>query len=92
MKKKPILDISYMPLRDQMAKSLRRFYQNASGVMPLNNVYALVMSEVELPLLEETMRLTEGNQTRAAEILGISRSTLRQKLMKYRLITRNGFL
>ena len=40
----------------------------------------MVMSEVEEPLLQTVMRHTGGNQTKAAALLGISRSTLRKKL------------
>lgn len=43
----------------------------------------MVMSEVEKPLLESVMHFTRGNQTRAAEVLGINRSTLRKKLEQY---------
>ena len=45
----------------------------------------MVLAEVEQPLFETVMRHTEGNQTRAAAILGISRSTLRKKLSIYGL-------
>jgi Fis family transcriptional regulator len=49
------------------------------------NVYQMVLGEVEHPLLESVMEHTEGNQTKAAAILGISRSTLRKKLALYGL-------
>ena len=45
----------------------------------------MVLAEVEPPLLETVMEYTKGNQTRAAEVLGISRSTLRKKLALYGL-------
>ncbi|MCU7922201.1 MAG: Fis family transcriptional regulator, partial [Candidatus Thiodiazotropha sp. (ex Dulcina madagascariensis)] len=48
-------------------------------------LYRLVMNEVEAPLLESVMKHTGGNQTQAATILGISRSTLRKKLSLYDL-------
>jgi len=44
-----------------------------------------VISEVELPLFEAIMRYTRGNQSKAAQILGINRSTLRKKLEHYGL-------
>ena len=43
------------------------------------------MCEVEYPLLKSVMHHTRGNQSRAAEILGINRSTLRKKLEKHGL-------
>jgi Fis family transcriptional regulator len=45
----------------------------------------MVISEIEPPLLETTMEEAEGNQSRAADMLGISRSTLRKKLAQYNL-------
>jgi len=45
-----------------------------------------VLSEVELPLLRTVLEHTEGNQSQAAEILGINRATLRKKLKHYRLL------
>ena len=46
-------------------------------------MYELVLSEIEAPMLEEVMQYTRGNQTRAANLLGINRGTLRKKLKKY---------
>ena len=46
----------------------------------------MVLREVERPLLEVVMQQTNGNQSRAAEVLGINRNTLRKKLKLYELI------
>ena len=46
----------------------------------------MVLREVERPLLEVVMQQTKGNQSRAAEVLGINRNTLRKKLKLYQLI------
>jgi len=48
-------------------------------------MYKLVLGEVEPPLLQKVMDYTEGNQTLAAEILGINRATLRKKLKHYQI-------
>jgi Fis family transcriptional regulator len=45
----------------------------------------MVLEQVEEPLLEAVMRYSAGNQSRAAEILGINRGTLRKKLKSYGL-------
>ncbi len=50
------------------------------------NLYALVLEQVEKPLLEEVMVLTQGNQSLAAEVLGINRNTLRKKLKDLNLL------
>ncbi|HAR08710.1 MAG TPA: Fis family transcriptional regulator, partial [Cobetia sp.] len=45
-----------------------------------------VMAEVEAPLLEAVMAHAQGNQTRAADMLGLNRGTLRKKLKQFDLI------
>jgi Fis family transcriptional regulator len=50
------------------------------------DLYELVLGEVELPLFSSVMNYTQGNQSRAAEILGINRATLRKKLKHYYLL------
>ncbi|MGJ7381644.1 DNA-binding transcriptional regulator Fis, partial [Morganella morganii] len=49
----------------------------------VNELYELVLAEVEQPLLDMVMQYTRGNQTRAALMMGINRGTLRKKLKKY---------
>ena len=70
------------PLREQVRTALKNYFQQLNG-HGANNLHQMVMAEVERPLLESTMEYTGGNQSRAAEILGISRSTLRKKLALY---------
>ena len=48
----------------------------------------LVMREVEKPLFRTVMEYADGNQSQAAEILGINRGTLRKKLKTYKLLGR----
>jgi Fis family transcriptional regulator len=47
------------------------------------NLYALVLSEVEQPLIRTVLEYCGHNQTQAAQILGLSRSTLRKKMTQY---------
>lgn len=72
------------PLRTQVQVALQNYLYQLDGHEP-SNLYKMVLSEVEPPLLETIMLYTRGNQTRAAEILGIDRSTLRKKLRLYNL-------
>ena len=53
---------------------------------PLNDLYKLIIFETEQPLLEEVMRHTKGNQTKAAMILGCSRGNLRKKLKSHGIL------
>lgn len=70
------------PLRNQVQSALQDYFRQLDGQMP-SDLYKLVLQEVEHPLLETVMHYTRGNQTKAAEILGINRSTLRKKLKQY---------
>jgi Fis family transcriptional regulator len=72
------------PLRDHVYETLRIYFHNLGGQAP-SNLYDLVLSEVEPPLLEIVMKFTGGNQTKAATILGINRGTLRKKLRQYQI-------
>lgn len=59
--------------------ALEDYFRELDGLDP-NDLYDLVMSEVERPLLQCVMYHCDGNQTKAARILGINRGTLRKKL------------
>ncbi len=49
-------------------------------------MYDMILRVVEKPLLETVMKHAEGNQSRAADWLGINRNTLRRKLLDHKLI------
>ncbi len=72
------------PLSECVRQALASYFEQLNGHKAAN-VYHMVLAEVEKPMLETVMHQAEGNQTRAAEILGISRSTLRKKLAHYKL-------
>lgn len=72
------------PLSDLVRESLDHYFEQLDGTTP-NELYQLVISQVEQPLFESVMRHTGGNQTRAAALLGISRATLRKKLALYNI-------
>jgi len=62
----------------------RYFTQLDQKNIPID-VYQLVLKEVEPPLLESVMKFCSGNQSKAAKVLGINRTTLRTKLNKYNI-------
>lgn len=72
-------------LRDCVRRSLSDYFANLEGEQ-VNNVYQTVLAEMEIPLLEKVLEHTRGNQTRAAEMLGLNRGTLRKKLKQYGLL------
>jgi Fis family transcriptional regulator len=71
-----------VPLRSQAEEALRRYFETLNGHKPAH-LYELVMREVEEPLFKVVMGHVEGNQSRAATILGINRGTLRKKLKEF---------
>lgn len=72
-------------IRDNVYKALRNYFAHLDG-QPVTDVYGMVLSEVEAPLLETVMEYTRGNQTKASILLGLNRGTLRKKLKTYGLI------
>lgn len=72
------------PLCDCVRTSLALYFNDLDGHAP-QKLHHMVMSQVERPLIEMVMKFSDGNQTKAAEILGINRSTLRKKLIQYGL-------
>lgn len=73
------------PLREAVEVSLSRYFDHLDG-SSVTDLYAMVIAEVESPLLSSVLEHTQGNQTRAAEMLGLNRGTLRKKLKHYGLI------
>jgi len=66
--------------------SLENHFKDLHGVEP-TAMYDMIFNVVEKPLLDVVMKHAEGNQSRAAEWLGINRNTLRRKLVEHKLIT-----
>ena len=65
--------------------ALKKYFKTLNGHKPIN-LYKFVIKEVERPLMKEVMKYTENNQSKAAKILGINRTTLRNKLKTYKII------
>ncbi len=76
--------IKSKPLSSLTDECLRSYFANLNGHKP-GDLYQLVIGEVERPLLAAVLTYTRGNQSEAAEILGINRGTLRNKLKAYHL-------
>ena len=63
-------------------KMMKQYFKDLDGEKP-SGIYNMVVNCVEKPLLEVVMYHAQGNQTRAAELLGINRNTLRKKLQEH---------
>ncbi len=75
---------SSMPLRAQTAAALQTYFSHLNGDKPAH-LYELVLREVEEPLFRAVLDYVDGNQSRAATVLGLNRGTLRKKLRAYQL-------
>jgi len=73
------------PLSVCVERALEVYFSDLDGE-PARNLYAMVLDEVEGPLLQTVLRVTDGNQSRAAEMLGLNRGTLRKKLKHHGLL------
>jgi len=72
------------PLADCVTHAMKQYFEDLNGETP-NNLHNFFINEVEKPFLEVVMNQVNGNQTRAADMLGINRNTLRKKLKTYNL-------
>jgi Fis family transcriptional regulator len=71
-------------IAEAVQKSLNEYFYHLDGEAP-DDIYRMVIDNVEKALLASVMQRTEGNQTQAAEMLGINRTTLRTKLKAHRI-------
>ena len=72
-------------IAEAVDKSLNEYFRHLDGETP-DDIYRMVIDNVEKALLANVMERAEGNQTQAADMLGINRTTLRTKLKAYRLV------
>ncbi len=73
-----------VPLRTQTAQALQLYFSHLDGDHP-RHLYTMVLREVEEPLFRAVLEYVKGNQSRAAEVLGLNRGTLRKKLREHGL-------
>ena len=66
-------------------RSLDEYFRRLDGEPP-HGIYDMVIAHVERALLTSMLERSNGNQTQAADMLGLNRNTLRAKLAKYKLI------
>ena len=71
-------------IADCVRRSLERYFKDLDGEKP-RSVYDMVLKNVERPMLEIVLDRAEGNQTVAAQMLGINRNTLRKKIQSLKI-------
>ena len=72
------------PLSEQVKKAMKKYFATLGDTNPAN-IYEMVMAEVEPELLKAVMKHSNNNQSKAANVLGINRATLRKKLHRYNI-------
>ncbi len=79
------IDATPRCLRDTVRESLDTYFKTLDGYKT-SGLYDLILEQVEQPLFEVVLQRTNGNISRAAELLGMNRGTLRNRLKKYDLL------
>lgn len=77
---------SQSALSECVTRTVRRYLADIGDTECAEGLHALVLREVEVPLLREVLAFHDGNQSRAATALGINRATLRKKLAVHGLL------
>lgn len=72
-------------LTECVSDALENFFARLGDETP-TELYAMVMEQVEKPMLKALYQHVDGNQVKAAQILGLSRGTVRKKLLKYKIL------
>ncbi|MEC8307823.1 MAG: helix-turn-helix domain-containing protein [Pseudomonadota bacterium] len=75
-----------MGLKELVRKHVDQYLEQLDGEIP-QDLYDLVISQVEHALLEATLYQSNNNQSKAAEMLGISRGTLRTRMKLFGLLS-----
>lgn len=78
-------DTQNQSLRACVQTTMENYFRHLDGQM-VTDVYDMLLAEIEAPMLEVVMKHTRQNQTKASEILGLNRGTLRKKLKRYSLL------
>ena len=71
-------------LADCVKRSLERYFKDMDGEKP-TSIYSMVLKNIEKPMIETVLGKAEGNQSLAAEMLGVTRNTLRKKMQQLRI-------
>jgi len=71
-------------MADCVRRSLERYFKDLDGAKP-RAIYDMVLKNIERPMLELVLDRAEGNQSVAAEMLGINRNTLRKKIQSLKI-------
>ncbi|MES2682716.1 MAG: helix-turn-helix domain-containing protein [Pseudomonadota bacterium] len=77
------------PIAHAVSDSLGDYFRALNGHAPAN-LYDVILAQVEPPLLKATLAYCRGNQSKAADVLGLNRATLRKKLTQYKITAKSS--
>ena len=77
--------MSRKAIDESVRASVEQYFKDLRGAEP-GDLHQLFIAAAEKPLLDVVMRHANGNQSKAADWLGINRNTLRRKLLDHKLI------
>ena len=75
-------DVRENELASTVRKVMKQYFKDLDGEK-CSGIYDMVVAAIEKPMLEVVMLQAQGNQTRAAQLLGLNRNTLRKKLQQH---------
>ncbi len=73
-----------------LEKHISKYFQSLGGNPPAPGLYQIILKEVEVPLITSTLSHCQGNQIKAAKLLGINRNTLRKKIKDFDILVTRG--
>ena len=80
-------DFADLSFEEVVRRKLKAYFQQTTLLEPCD-LHAIVIGQVEKPLIELTLEYTGGNQLKAAELLGINRNTLRKKITDLKIVVK----
>ncbi len=78
-------ELAKMNLQEYTRQTVRKYLNDLKGHQA-KNLYDFVIDQIEKGIIEEVLEFTKGNRTQSSEILGITRTTLRNKINKHKLM------
>jgi two-component system nitrogen regulation response regulator GlnG len=79
-------------LSEAVENHLAQYFAEFGNQLPPSDLYERVLAEIEPPLLRAALSATNGNQLKAADLLGINRNTLRSKLKERKIVPLRGYV
>ena len=83
-------DFDGSDISSSLERHISKYFDSLGRNLPAPGLYQTVLKEVEIPLISLTLSLCDGNQIKAASLLGINRNTLRKKIKDYDIVVTRG--